>query len=64
MRRAILATAFLIMGGAATLAWTGVIDSKLPKCSMQLCRDTGCSPDVLCVSGAHVKNCAEVCSGK
>ncbi len=35
---------------------------KLPKCSGQLCRSAGCSPDVLCVSGAHVKTCADVCN--
>ena len=64
MRRATLGLAFLMIVSAATLSWAGVIDSKLPKCSMQLCRDTGSSPDTLCVSGAHVKNCADVCNGK
>ena len=64
MRKLILATALLVMAGAASLAWAGALNAKLPKCSMPLCRDSGCSPDVLCASGAHVKTCAEVCSGK
>jgi hypothetical protein len=66
MRKLILATALLVMvtaASAASLAWAGSLNAKLPKCSMPLCRDVGCSPDVLCVSGAHVKTCAEVCSG-
>ena len=36
---------------------------KLPKCTSNLCRSVGCSPDVLCVRGAHVVNCADVCGG-
>jgi len=63
MRRAILASALLLMIGAATAVTTMALDAKLPKCSMKMCRDTGCSPDTLCVSGAHVKNCADICNG-
>ena len=37
---------------------------KLPKCSAQLCRDAGCSPDVPCVSGSKVKTCADVFRGR
>ena len=63
MRRAILASALLLMIGAATAVTAKTMDIKLPKCSMKMCRDTGCSPETLCVSGAHVKNCADVCNG-
>jgi len=38
--------------------------TKLPKCSSVKCRDLGCPADVLCVSGAHVKTCAEICNGR
>ena len=59
LRVVAVVAAFLIVSYAGvSLAWS----IKLPKCSGQLCRDVGCSPDVLCVSGAHVKTCAEVCS--
>jgi len=59
----VLAT-LLVMAAAASFAYASVIDSKLPKCSGKLCRDVGCSPDVLCASGTSVKTCAEVCGGK
>ena len=49
--------------GAATLARTGQTADKLPKCSGQLCKSVGCSPDTLCVRGASVVTCAEVCGG-
>jgi len=51
---------FVIIAGAHTFA-SGV---KLPKCSSVKCRDLGCPADVLCVSGAHVKTCADVCNGR
>jgi hypothetical protein len=47
---------------AAAFAFTSGSDIKLPKCSMTLCRAVNCSPDTLCVKGAHVTNCAVVCS--
>ena len=34
---------------------------KLPKCTQSLCKKVGCSPSVLCVRGAAVVNCADVC---
>lgn len=64
MRKAILVVALAVMAGAASIVWANGLNQKLPKCSGQLCRNAGCSPDVLCVSGAHVKNCADVCRGK
>ncbi len=51
---------FVFAAGAHTLA----SGTKLPKCSAVKCRDLGCPADVLCVSGAHVKTCADVCNGK
>ena len=62
MRKLVWVLALAVMTGAAAFALTTSSD-KLPKCTMNLCRDVGCSPDVLCVSGAHVKNCADVCNG-
>ncbi|HET6374014.1 MAG TPA: hypothetical protein VFG76_11960 [Candidatus Polarisedimenticolia bacterium] len=53
-----------LMVTAASAAFAGVYFTKLPKCSGKLCRDVGCSPDVLCASGTSVKTCAEVCGGK
>jgi hypothetical protein len=55
---ALLAAVFV--AGAHTLA----APVKLPKCSSVKCRELGCPADVLCVSGAHVKSCADVCNGK
>ena len=63
MRKILWVLALGVMTGAAALAFTAGSDTKLPKCSMGLCRDVNCSPDVLCVQGAHVKNCAQVCGG-
>ena len=63
MRKAMLFLALATMTAAAALAFAAGSDTKLPKCSMTLCRDVNCSPDVLCVQGAHLKNCAQVCSG-
>ena len=48
---------------AAAPAGTPHEATKLPKCSGQLCKSSGCSPDVLCARGAAVVTCAEVCSG-
>jgi len=62
MRKAILLLALALMTVAAALAVTPSASDKLPKCSMTLCRSVGCSADVLCVQGAHVRNCADVCS--
>ena len=50
---------FVFVAGAHTLA-AGI---KLPKCSTVKCRDLGCPADVLCVAGAHVKSCADICNG-
>ena len=50
---------FVFVAGAQAF----VSDAKLPKCSSVKCRDLGCPADVLCVSGAHVKTCADVCNG-
>jgi hypothetical protein len=63
MRKVMLVLAMAVMTGAAALALTSGSDIKLPKCSMGLCRDVNCSPDVLCVKGAHVVNCSQVCNG-
>ena len=63
MRKFVWVLALGIMTGAAAFALTYGSDIKLPKCSMGLCRDVNCSPDVLCVKGAHVKNCADICNG-
>jgi hypothetical protein len=29
-----------------------------------MCRSVNCDPNTLCVSGAHVKTCADVCNNK
>jgi hypothetical protein len=50
---------FVLAAGAHAL----VAEVKLPKCSSVKCRQLGCPADVLCVSGAHVKTCADVCNG-
>jgi len=62
MRKLVWVLALAVMTGAAAFAFASGTDAKLPKCSMGLCRDVNCSPDVLCVQGAHVRNCADVCS--
>ena len=62
MRKALMMVALALMTAAAALAFTAGSSDKLPKCSMTLCRSVGCSADVLCVQGAHVRNCADVCS--
>jgi hypothetical protein len=62
MRKAIFVLALAVMTCAAAFAFTSGSDIKLPKCSMTLCRAVNCSPDTLCVKGAHVTNCADVCS--
>jgi len=62
MRHRIKTTLFLVGLAifSAALATVASAD-KLPKCSKPLCRDVGCSADVLCASGATVKTCAEIC---
>ena len=63
MKRRLAFAAMLVVvfaAGAQALA-SGV---KLPKCASVKCRSLGCPADVLCVSGAHVVSCADVCNGK
>lgn len=63
MKRRLVLAALLVAvftAGAHALA----VPIKLPKCSTVKCRELGCPADVLCVSGAHVKTCADVCNGK
>jgi hypothetical protein len=62
MRKVLGVLALALMTAAAAFAFGSGSDIKLPKCSMGLCRDVNCSPDVLCVKGAHVTNCADVCN--
>ena len=62
MRKLLWVLVLGIMTGAAAFGFTAGTAIKLPKCSMGLCRDSNCSPDVLCVKGAHVRNCAEICN--
>ena len=62
MRKLIGVLALGIVTVAGAYAFTSGSEIKLPKCSMGLCRDVNCSPDVLCVKGAHVTNCADVCN--
>ena len=59
-----LAFAVLIVAVLAAGAHTLAADAKLPKCSAVKCRAIGCPADVLCVAGAHVKSCADICNGK
>ena len=63
MKRLVVGVAVLALAVAGALAWSGRSAEKLPKCSGQLCRSVGCSPDVLCAKGATVVSCAEVCGG-
>lgn len=62
--RMVLAAAMAVMLASAAGAFALTWNQKLPKCSGQLCRDAGCSADVLCVSGSKVKSCADVCRGR
>jgi hypothetical protein len=62
-KAAIGLAALMLLAAAATLARTGQEAGKLPKCSGQLCKSAGCSPDVLCARGAAVVTCEEVCGG-
>jgi hypothetical protein len=62
MRKVVGFLALALMTAVAAFAFGSGSDIKLPKCSMGLCRDVNCSADVLCVKGAHVTNCADVCS--
>jgi len=62
MRKLVLLAVMAVMAVAATAAIQA--EAKLPKCSMTMCRAVNCSPDVLCVSGAHVKTCADVCNSR
>ena len=62
MRKVVGFLVLALMTAAAAFAFGSGSDIKLPKCSMGLCRDVNCSADVLCVKGAHVTNCADVCS--
>ena len=52
----------LFLGVVVAGALAFAADAKLPKCSTVKCRDLGCPADVLCVSGAHVKSCADICN--
>ena len=61
MKKLMLVAVMAVMAVAAGVAIHA--QAKLPKCSMTMCRAVNCSPDVLCVSGAHVKTCADVCNG-
>ena len=63
MKRVVVGVAVLALAVAVSLAWNGRGAEKLPKCSGQLCRSVGCSPDVLCAKGSTVVSCAEVCGG-
>jgi hypothetical protein len=62
-----LAHAALVLAAAAAFAFGASAwaqpRAKLPKCAQVKCRDLGCPADVLCVSGAAVKTCADVCNG-
>jgi hypothetical protein len=62
MRKFVWVLSLAVMTGAAAIALSYGSDIKLPKCTMNLCRSVNCSPDTLCVKGAHVVNCADVCS--
>ena len=62
MKRLILVASLVLMVSAAALAVT-VDAEKLPKCSMTLCRNVGCSASTLCYKGTTVKTCADICHG-
>lgn len=57
----VLAVAASFAAGVAALAQP---QAKLPKCAQVKCRELGCPADVLCVAGASVKSCADVCNGR
>ncbi len=61
MRKRVVVGLMAVMAIAGSLAFTAGGDIKLPKCSGGLCRDVGCAPDVYCVQGSKVRNCADVC---
>ncbi|HYV84587.1 MAG TPA: hypothetical protein VFB49_01640 [Patescibacteria group bacterium] len=64
MKKLVIGVGVLILAlGATTMARTDQNGDKLPKCSGQLCKSVGCSPDVLCARGAAVVTCADVCGG-
>jgi hypothetical protein len=60
MKRLIPVAVMVVMAAAAAVAIRAEV--KLPKCSMTMCRSVNCDPNTLCVSGAHVKTCADVCN--
>lgn len=60
-RRLMLSALIVIVAAAGAQALAAGI--KLPKCNTVDCRGLGCPADVLCVSGAHVKTCADICGG-
>lgn len=62
-KRLVVATILSALAFGAAVAWSAPIAIKLPKCSGQLCQKSGCSADTLCVRGASVVTCAEVCGG-
>jgi len=62
MRKLAIGIGVLILAfGGVTLSRSSETNDKLPKCSHQLCLASGCSPDVLCVRGAAVVTCADIC---
>lgn len=64
MKKLAIGIALLLLAfGSVTVARDGQSAAKLPKCSGSFCQAAGCSPDVLCVRGAHVVTCADVCGG-
>jgi hypothetical protein len=63
MKHRLAFAAFLALAFVAGAHALGA-STKLPKCASINCRALGCPADVLCVSGAHVKTCADVCNGK
>jgi hypothetical protein len=60
---AIVFGALVLVLAAASLVRPVQTADKLPKCSGQLCQKSGCSADTLCVRGASVVTCADVCGG-
>ena len=64
MRKTLVLLILLFAASAAAYAINTLAAGKLPKCSMTYCRAAGCSAAELCVSGAHVKTCADVCNSR
>jgi hypothetical protein len=62
MKKLMLVAAAALLALAATAAWQGTAQ-KLPKCSKSLCLASGCSPSELCLKGAAVVTCADICKG-